>query len=120
MAAKFYGPVGFADLRQVSPGVWDEEISERHYYGDLVTLSMRTSGSEFALDDLTIGNSISILADPYALNNFATIRYVEQAGVKWKVVQVDVRSPRLLLRLGGVYNGDSSGPSEDPSGPSWL
>ena len=52
-----------------------------------------------------ISNDISILSVPYAVNNFHSMRYIEFMGAKWKVSDVEVQYPRLLLTLGGLYNG---------------
>ena len=105
--AKFYGKVGYALTSEGEPGVWVETITERVYYGDVVKISRRLQQSGGINDDVIINNEISIVADPFAVDNFYNIRYVEWSGVKWKVSNVTVQSPRLLLSLGGVYNGDT-------------
>lgn len=105
--AKFHGVVGYAgESLETSPGVWEDAIIEFHYFGDVIrnTRRMQQSG-ESVNDDLTVGNSISIVADAYAREHFFAIRYVQWAGILWTVSEVEVQSPRLLLRLGGVYNG---------------
>ena len=103
--AKFYGKIGFATLNESVPGVWEETIVEKPYYGDLLRNSRRLQGSENLNDDVNISNQISIVSDPYANQNFHSIRYVEFMGAKWKVSDVEVQYPRLILTLGGVYNG---------------
>jgi hypothetical protein len=105
--AKFYDVVGYGASVEVSPGVWEDTIVERSYYGDVVRNSRGIRESqEFVNDDLTVSSSISIVADAYANEHFFAIRYVKWAGTLWKVSNVDASlSPRLLLRLGGVYNG---------------
>jgi hypothetical protein len=45
------------------------------------------------------------VADAYANENFFAILYVEWMGALWTISEVEVQSPRLLLRLGKVYNG---------------
>lgn len=114
MVAKYCGMIGFATQKEVTPGVWEDVINESLYYGDVVTLNRRMVGAEFLNDNLTVGNSLSIVADPYALRNFAAMRYAELAGVRWKVMEVTVQSPRLLLRLGDKYNGPEARSSQDP------
>lgn len=107
--AKFRGEVGYAHTEEKVPGVWSETFNERIYYGDVTKDVRRWQNSEYVNDDLTINNVISIVADPYALKNFFTIRYVNWMGVSWKVTNVEVQAPRLILTLGGVYNGDKVG-----------
>lgn len=103
--AKWYGKIGFADTVETEPGVWVEQIVERSYYGDLIRNSRRLQNSGSINDDINISNELSIVADPYANQNFFAIRYVEFMGAKWKVSNVDVEYPRLVLAIGGVYNG---------------
>lgn len=103
--AKFYGVIGFAAPVEITPGVWDEGIVERKYYGDLTRNTRRLQSGDKVNDDLNIANEISIVADPYANQNFHMMRYVEFMGAKWKVSNVEVQYPRLILSLGGVYNG---------------
>ena len=103
--AKFYGIIGYAESVEVEPGIWEDQMTERRYYGDLIRNTRRLRSSDKVNDDITTSNEISILADPFAYENFHSMRYVEFMGTKWKVVNVDVQYPRLILSLGGVYNG---------------
>ena len=103
--AKFHGKVGYAHTVETAPGVHEETITERLYYGDITRTSRALREGEQVNPVLSLGNSISIVADAYAREHFFAIRYVEWAGVHWTVVEVEVHTPRLLLRLGEVYNG---------------
>lgn len=104
---RFYGVVGYGDDVEEPPGVFVEKIIEKTYFGDVIRDARRLSDGEYLNLDLTVGNSISIVADAYATEHFWAIRYVEWSGAKWKVTSVEVRPPRLILQLGGVYNGPS-------------
>ena len=113
--AKFFGVVGYSEgTVETKPGVWEERIVEKQYYGDIVRNSRTLQSGEKVNDDLSVGNSISIVADAYANNHFFAIRYVQWAGTLWKVSEVEPQSPRLLLRLGGVYNGPTAPAPESP------
>ena len=103
--AKFYGRVGYAETVEVSPGVWEEQVTERMYYGDVIrnTRSLQTSGQ--VNDNIDISSEISIVADPFAYDHFHLMRYVEFMGAVWKITKVDPQYPRLILTVGGVYNG---------------
>lgn len=103
--AKFYGAVGYAVTEENTPGVWDERIIERMYYGELIRNTRKLQSTEYLNDDINISNEISILADPFAYANFHSIRYVDFMGAKWKIISVEVQYPRLILTVGGVYNG---------------
>lgn len=103
--AKFYGVIGFAELQETVPGVWEEKITERHYVGDIIRNTRRLQSGDHLNDDVNISNEISIIADPYACQSIYAMRYVTFMGAKWKVSNVDVQYPRLILTLGGIYNG---------------
>ena len=103
--AKWFGVVGFAETVETAPDVWVEKITKRSYYGDLLRNTRRLQASDQLNDNITIANEISIVSDPYANQHFHAIRYVEFAGTKWKVSNVEVLYPRLKLTLGGEYNG---------------
>lgn len=103
--AKFYGAIGYGEAVEKSPGVWEDVIVEYDYYGDVVRNTRKLQEGDQLNDDLSVSNSISIVADAYASEHFFAIRYIRWAGTLWKVSNVEVQSPRLVLRLGGVYNG---------------
>ena len=106
--AKFCGEIGYGETVETSPGVWVDQITEIQYYGDVVRNTRRLQEGMSVNDDLSVSNSISIVADAYASEHFFAIRYVRWAGSLWKVSDVEVQRPRLLLRLGGVYNGQTA------------
>ena len=106
--AKFYGEIGFAETVETSPGVWKEQIITRIYYGDLIRNSRRLQGTDSVNDDVNVANEISIVADPFAYQNFHTMRYVKFMGANWKVTNVEVQYPRLILTVGGVYHGEEA------------
>jgi len=103
--AKFHGKIGYGVTVETAPGVHEETIAERTYYGDITRTSRVLREGEHVNPALSLGNSISIVADAYANEHFFAIRYVTWAGVRWAIVDVEVQPPRLLLRLGEVYNG---------------
>lgn len=107
--ARYYGIIGFAEGQaETVPGVWDEVIVERPYYGDVVRITRRLQGGEHLNDNITVSNEISIVSDPYALQNFHAIRYVAWMGTKWKVTSVEVQYPRLILSIGDEYHGPTA------------
>lgn len=102
---KWAGKIGFAVPKETTPGVWKDEIVQRTYYGDMIRNTRRLQSSGNLNDNLVIANELSIIADPYANENFHAIRYAEFMGTKWKISSVQVQFPRLILELGEVYNG---------------
>ena len=102
---KFFGAIGYAETKETSPGVWEESIRERNYYGDVIRNVRRLENGAKVNDNVDVNNSVSIGADGFAYENFFSIRYVAWMGAKWKVSSVEVQRPRLILSIGGVYNG---------------
>lgn len=103
--AKWYGKVGYIVDTEVRPGVWQPSPTEKNYYGDLQTNVAKWSSSGKVNDDMDVANKISIMADPYAYQHFSRIRYVEIMDALWEVKTVEVQRPRLIIQVGGVYNG---------------
>lgn len=111
---KFFGKIGYAVSGETSPGVWTDVVVERDYYGDVLRNSRKLDSGEKVNDDISVGNSISVVADAILNNNFHNIRYISWMGANWRVQDVVVEHPRLIFRLGGVYNGEKAGPTPDP------
>lgn len=103
--ARFCGKVGFAKLEETVPGVYEEVITERTYMGDTLSNFRNLQTADQVNDNINISKKVSIVADPYAKENFHSIRYVETDGAKWKATNAEPAYPRLILTLGGVYNG---------------
>lgn len=103
--AKFDGYIGYAETVETRPGVWEEQITEHFYYGDWVRNTRKLQSSGNVNDNVNISNELSIVSDPYAINNFFNIRYIVFMGAKWKVESADIKYPRLILTIGGLYNG---------------
>ncbi len=107
--AKWYGVIGYAETSETAPGVWTETITERAYYGDVLRNRRRLENSGVVNDSVNVSNEISIVADPFAYQNFHLIRYISFMGNKWKVSDVEVQYPRLNLTIGGLYNDQEQG-----------
>lgn len=108
--AKFYGRIGYgiSTETEIGSGIWEDVLTERSYYGDIVKDWRELEEREQVNKDVAVNVSVSIVADAYANEHFFAIRYLEWAGVLWDVVRVDVQSPRLVLKLGGVYVGPTA------------
>lgn len=107
--ARYFGRIGYGETVETDPGVWVDGIVERSYFGDVIRNIRKLDEGEHLNKDLSVSNSISIVADAYANDHFFAIRYVEWAGTLWTVNTVEVQAPRLILRLGEVYNGPTAG-----------
>lgn len=103
--AKFYGKITFAKQVESKPGVWKDQVSTREYYGDLIRNILKNQDSNQVNSNINISNEISIMADSFANENFYSMRYVEFMGTKWEISNIEVKYPRLILTIGGVYIG---------------
>ena len=106
--AKWFGVVGFAETVETAPGVWEEQIVKREYFGELHRNTRRLQSAQQLNDDIVINNEISILSDPYVKEHFHSIRYAEFNGTAWKITNVEEQFPRLVLTLGGIWNEQST------------
>ena len=106
--AKFYGAIGYSVTEETRPGIWKENIIERMYYGDLVRNTRRLQSSDKLNDNIDVSNEISILADPFAIQNCSSMIYIEYVGAKWRISDIEIAYPRLILTIGGVYNGEQT------------
>lgn len=102
---KYYGKIGFSITEETSPGVWTEKIVARDYKGDVVRNYIRREPSDKINDNVNISNNLSIVADPFFYEHIGMVRYVEWMGSLWNVESIDIQRPRLILTIGGVYNG---------------
>lgn len=117
--SKWYGMIGYGITSEEVPGKWELQVIERPYYGDITRTVMSAQQGEGLNDNIVLKNDVSIIADPYALQNFASMRYITIMGARWRIRSVEVQRPRLLISLGGVYNGptpDASGETGEDSG----
>lgn len=104
--SKYFGKIGFGVTEETKPGVYEPQIIPKEYYGDIVRNSRRLENGGKVNDDLNINMTLSIVADPFAYQNFHQLKYVEYMGAKWKATSVEPQYPRLIITLGGVYNGE--------------
>ena len=105
---KFFGKIGYSVMTRTAPGVNCEKLIERNYYGDIIRNTSQHQNSDTLNDNVNISNEISIVADPFAYENFHSMRYVFFMGAKWKITNIEVQYPRLILTVGGVYNGSAT------------
>lgn len=110
--ARFYGNVGYVLPADLVDGVYKPNVVERAYYGDVLNETQTYDFADKVNDDARLSERISIVADAYADENYAHIKYVLKAGLRWSVVSIQITRPRLILSLGGVYNGEI--PSSSP------
>lgn len=108
--ARFHGKVGFIRTEETDPinhpSVWKEVAKEYYYYGDVLKNTHRWDNvSNGTNENLVINNTISIIADSFANQNIGAMRYVSFNGDLWEITNAEIQRPRIILTLGGLYNG---------------
>lgn len=106
--AKFSGTIGYAIRTVSAPGVYKDTIIEKNYRGDVILNQNRWQPGDKANDDFNLDNSISIIADEYAYKNLGAMRYIVWHGSKWKIQSLSINRPRIVIQIGGVYNGQEA------------
>lgn len=111
---RFFGQIGFVEHQEkivdgIGSGVWEDTVIEKSYYGDVVNLTRKyDTVADKVNDNITLSQSISIVADAYALDKFCFMKYVILNNVKWKITNIRVEYPRVTLTLGGLYTEEAS------------
>ncbi len=105
---KYYGNIGFVISKEkiidgTPTSVWEKEITVKPYYGELADPVNRWSTGSGVNDDVNFSAKLSIVGNPFAFDNFHSIKFAEYKGIRWKVTSVEVMRPRLILTLGGEY-----------------
>lgn len=116
--SRFFGPIGFVESKETEPGssIWEDVVTEKKYRGEITKNVKRWENSDYLNKDINVSNTISIVADPYVSNKLFSIRYIKWLGSYWEITSAEVQPPRIILTLGGVYNGpvaSTSGYSEE-------
>lgn len=112
--ARFHGFIGYGHTQDGAPGVKELVITEREAFGEIKQDTRQLREGEYLHDDISLQNIVSVVADAFANENYLAIKYVKQAGRYWTVDSVTVEPPRLLLRLGGVWNGVKAPVADGP------
>lgn len=101
---KWSGKIGFVETKETRPGVWENVTTERNFYGDVIRDIRKNQSSGQVNDDINIFNRISIVSNSFVRDNLAFMKYIEFMGTKWKITDVEVQYPRLVLTIGGLWN----------------
>lgn len=103
--SKFYGNIGFVKVEETSADVYESFETVVPYIGDITRNQRRWTNGESVNENLEVSNEISIVLDDFLQENMGFLKWVEFLGSKWKVNSITLKYPRIVLTLGGVYNG---------------
>jgi hypothetical protein len=103
--SRYYGNIGFVIQTEVSPSVYMPSIVEKPYKGEILKVTVNYNNETKVNDDISLNNSLSIIADKFAYDNIGYMKYVTWMNNKWKITSFSVDYPNITLYMGGLYNG---------------
>lgn len=103
---RFFGKVGYQIETESTDSVWAKTMVAKSYFGDVIRNNTRRDTGDTINDQIDINNRISIVADPFAFENFQNMKYVEWLKQLWNIKSIELQPPRIILEVGGVYNGE--------------
>ena len=111
--AKYSGMLGYVmSAKEDPPGIWKPSaVVEKLGRGDLFGQTINNEDVGGLSDGITINNQLSIIMDPFVNKNLESLKYVILYGTRWEIKSMTINRPRIILTLGGVYNGEC--PSTD-------
>lgn len=102
---RYSGLVGYGQQVEVEPGVWDTEDKEVMMKGDLLRQNANIQDSGIN-DKVSLNHRVSLIGDAYAFDNYYNMKWVTVNGFKWAVSAIELQRPRLIVTLGGIWNGE--------------
>lgn len=98
--------VGFGSNQELEPGIYDDVLEEKTYYGEILENRRSFDQGTTLSGDVKITNQFSIMGNTYLFDNLEKIRYVRYRNQLWTVT-VDEGYPRVTFNLGGLYHGQA-------------
>ena len=102
--AKFAGLVGYVTQEETKPGVWTPVEQTRLMKGDFYMESSRHQNGDKMNENIALNHRISLVGDAYSFKNYYAIRWIEIENIKWEVTSIEVKRPRLIVNVGGLYH----------------
>lgn len=103
--SKFAGLVGYVTQEETSPGVWSPVDNPKRMRGDVIRQNVNHQDSGKVNSDIALNHRVSLVGDKYAFDNIYYIKWIELTGLKWEVTSVEIQRPRIIVTLGGLWNG---------------
>ena len=106
--AKYSGMLGYVmPAKEDPPGIWKPSaVVEKLGRGDLFGQTINNEDVGGLSDGITVNNQLSIIMDPFVYRNLESLKYVILYGTRWEIQSLSINRPRVILTLGGVYNGE--------------
>lgn len=103
--SKFAGLVGYATQEETVPGVWSPVEKTVMMKGDVIRQSSSVQNDDKVNSDIALNHRVSLMGDSYAFDNYYNLKWIQLHGRKVEVSSVELQRPRLIVSVGGVYNG---------------
>lgn len=103
--AKFAGLVGYVTQEETVPGVWSPVDNPRMMKGDVIRQVSNYQDDGKVNGNITLNHRVSLIGDAYAFGNYYNIKWIELDGYKWEISSVEISRPRIIVSLGGLWNG---------------
>lgn len=102
--------LGFSERNvETRPGVWKMQPVELPYRAKILTYNKDYDTGEEVNDDLKLRNRYEIVMKDTALD-YQDMKYIIVKGKKWRVSALEFLAVRIIITLGGVYNGGQAPP----------
>lgn len=99
--------IGFAESVETAPSVYTEEVVERKITCDVTEDAAKFNASNQSNTDVDLGLKFEIFGDANSRTDYFKIRYVVYRGVKWRVESAAPVYRHIVLRVRGIYNGNT-------------
>ena len=103
--AKYAGLVGYVTQEESVPGVWSPVENPKLMRGDIIRQASSSQNDNKVNSDIALSHRVSLLGDAYAFGNYYNIKWIDIDGRKWEVTSVEIQRPRIIVTLGGLWNG---------------
>ena len=103
--AKYAGLVGYVTQEESVPGVWSPVENPKLMRGDIIRQASSSQNDNKVNSDIALSHRVSLLGDAYAFGNYYNIKWIDIDGRKWEVTSIEIQRPRIIVTLGGLWNG---------------
>lgn len=105
--ARFSGMIGYVQSMPdpTYPSVFVDTVVERKRFGDIIREHSKWQPNQSLNDDIEVTNRVSIVADKFSMDNLGYMKYVTLYGQRWCIKSVTIEHPRIIIQVGGLYNG---------------
>lgn len=102
--ARYSGLVGYVTQEETVPGVWSPVENPRTMKGEIIRQSSTNPDHGKINSDISLNHRVSLWGDAYAFDSYYAIKWIQIDGRKWEVTSVEIKRPRIIVTVGGLWN----------------